>query len=241
MIESTPPPASPPAVASAASPRRLTSSGDVLRRVRFDSPSPPLVLAPSCPSSPTGASLYLLVPSLSLFPVTSNNGCRSVCLPPPVALPTTRAKMLTPQLPHVLLAESTWIRLLSLCKWGLVAGGLFVSLRNSAPPTRGISSAVNQRAPITVVKRRHGWHQGVVVVADGALSFFSPAVGVTTCCSVVSSLNTKLERGDALSQWPAHCCDPGRQHRQRCESCCLGQHDRHDRRGKSVCADTCYV
>ena len=78
--DSTPPPVSPHTSASVASPRCLTVSGNVLRRVHFDSPSLVASLAPPHSSSPSGASLGLLVPSLTSSLPTSRNGRRDAYL-----------------------------------------------------------------------------------------------------------------------------------------------------------------
>ena len=58
-------------------PRRLTSSGNTLRWVRFDSQLLPTALALSCLFSPSGASLDLLVPSLS-SPLTASSNTRHI-------------------------------------------------------------------------------------------------------------------------------------------------------------------
>ena len=65
MADNSHPPTSPPAIPLVASPRCLTASGAVLRRVRFESPLLAASLAPSRPSLPSGVSLDFLVTSLS--------------------------------------------------------------------------------------------------------------------------------------------------------------------------------
>ena len=73
---------SPPAVASVASPHRPTASGAVLRRIRSNSPSLDVSLAPLHPFSPREVCLDILVPSLFSSLSTSGNGRRDACLPP---------------------------------------------------------------------------------------------------------------------------------------------------------------
>ena len=62
-------------------PRQLASSGNVLRWLCFDYLPLAAALARLRPP-PGGSSLDLLVISLFLSPIASNNGCYSVCIPP---------------------------------------------------------------------------------------------------------------------------------------------------------------